>query len=197
MEKSNSMNEVSVKTIARDYFASIHRLADQVDLTILDRIVHLLKKAHQRGSMVYVMGNGGSAANASHFANDLGKSTKRDHLPSIRVLSLTDNTPWLTALANDEGYDNVFAGQLENYVQKEDVVIAISVSGNSPNILRAVELANEKGAVTIGLTGFDGGKLKDSVDESLHVSSPKGVYTLVEDVHMMILNIITTCFNQD
>jgi D-sedoheptulose 7-phosphate isomerase len=143
--------------------------------------------------MIFIMGNGGSASTATHFANDLGKGASRSGKLPFRVISLTDNVAWLTALANDEGYEHVFVRQLENHVRKGDLVIGISASGNSRNVLRALQFAKSRGALTIGLVGFDGGKMHKMVDESLLVRAPVGAYGPVEDVHMILEHAITTC----
>jgi D-sedoheptulose 7-phosphate isomerase len=115
----------------------------------------------------------------------------------MRVISLSDNVSWLTALANEEGYERVFAGQLENFARCGDVLVVISASGNSPNLLRAVELAQMRGVVTIGFLGFDGGVLKDKVDEYLWFPTEKGAYGVVEAAHAMLCHLLTICLTQD
>ena len=187
------MESKPLEKVANEYFASLQGLMPKIDLAALGRIVEQLRLARERGSTIFVMGNGGSAATAAHFANDLGKATKQTGA-CFRIISLADNVAWLTALGNDEGYERIFEGQLENFVQPGDVVIGLSASGNSKNVLRAVGLARSRGALTIGLTGFDGGKLKNEVDQSLHIPTEQGRYMLVEDLHMIVLNIITSCF---
>jgi D-sedoheptulose 7-phosphate isomerase len=120
---------------------------------------------------------------------DLSKNTRKSHLPNYKVIGLTDNMAVLSALANDEGYENVFAQQLVSFVQPGDVVIAISASGNSPNVLKATELANQMGARTIGMTGFDGGKLARLSQINIHV--PSNIIEHVEDIHLMLEHLIT------
>jgi D-sedoheptulose 7-phosphate isomerase len=115
----------------------------------------------------------------------------------MRVVCLSDNTSWLSALANDEGYDRVFSGQLENFAKPGDVLICISASGNSPNLLRAVDVAKERDVTTIGLIGFDGGALKSRVDLFLCVSTEKGAYELVEDIHSILCHALTKCLIAD
>jgi D-sedoheptulose 7-phosphate isomerase len=156
-----------------------------------------LRIARDEGATVFVAGNGGSSATASHWVNDLSKATLRSGRAPFRVHGLTDNVPWLTALANDEGYERVFAGQLENFAQIGDVLIVISSSGNSPNLLRAVELARQRGVFTIGVLGFEGGLLKHHTDDCLVVKTEKGAYALVEPAHEMICHIVTTCLTHD
>jgi D-sedoheptulose 7-phosphate isomerase len=194
---TNDRHLFRVKKIATDYFKSFEMLLRDVDLNALDRVVKRLQLARDTGAMIYIAGNGGSAATASHWVNDLGKATKCASRASLRVMSLSDNTSWLTALANDEGYDVVFSGQLENFAQPGDVLIAISASGNSPNLLRAVELARQRGVFTIAFLGFDGGLLKDEVDEYLWLPTEKGAYGLVESAHALLCHVITTCLVQN
>jgi D-sedoheptulose 7-phosphate isomerase len=141
---------------------------------------------HQR--FVFVIGNGGSGSNASHFCEDLGKGTLRredidnDQKKRLRIISLTDNTPYILAWGNDEGFDRVFSEQLKNLASPGDLLVAISGSGNSPNILRAVEWANRHGVLTFGCTGFGGGKLKSLAQKNLHV--PLDDMGLVESIHL-------------
>jgi D-sedoheptulose 7-phosphate isomerase len=186
-----------VKQIAADYLEAFEKLLAGIDLDALERVIHHLRIARDHGSMVYIAGNGGSASTASHWVNDLGKATKRSGRPPMRVMCLSDNVSWLTALANDEGYERVFSGQLENFVQPGDVLIVISASGNSPNLVKAVELARGHGAVTIGLLGFDGGVLKSMVDECLWLPTERGLYELVESAHSALCHLLTICLVQD
>ncbi|HZA56273.1 MAG TPA: SIS domain-containing protein [Candidatus Udaeobacter sp.] len=182
-----------VKLIATNYLQTFELLLHQIDMNALERIVQHLRNARDSGATIYVAGNGGSAATASHWANDLGKATKAAGRAPMRVMSLSDNISWLTALANDEGYERVFSGQLENFARAGDVLIVISASGNSPNLIRAVELARRLGVVTIGFLGFDGGALKNRVDEYLWLHTEKGAYGLVESGHALICHILTDC----
>jgi D-sedoheptulose 7-phosphate isomerase len=185
------------KQLAADYLQAFEKLLHRVDLDALERIVDLLRAARERAGTIYVAGNGGSAATASHWVNDLGKATKCGGRRPMRVMSLSDNISWLTALANDEGYERVFSGQMENFAQPGDVLIVISASGNSPNLLRAVELARARGVVTIGMLGFDGGALKDQVDDCLWLPTEQGAYGLVESGHSLLCHVLTTCLAQD
>jgi D-sedoheptulose 7-phosphate isomerase len=185
------------RDIALRYLREFSQLMMRVDLEAVVRIVTLLRAARDEDATIYIAGNGGSAATASHWANDLGKATKCAGRGWIRVMCLSDNTPWLTALANDEGYDRVFAGQLENFACPGDVFIVISASGNSPNLVQAVDLANERGMVTIALLGFDGGILKDRVRERLWLATEQGAYGLVESGHSVLCDVVTTCLMED
>lgn len=183
--------------IAARYLRDFSRLLAGVNVDAIARIVGLLRAARDGGGTVYLAGNGGSAATASHWANDLGKATKCSGRGSIRVMCLSDNTPWLTALANDEGYERVFAGQLENFAGPGDVLIVISASGNSPNLVQAVDLANERRLATIALLGFDGGVLKERVTQYLWLPTDRGAYGLVESGHAVLCDIVTTCLIED
>jgi D-sedoheptulose 7-phosphate isomerase len=185
------------KLIAADYLRQFADLLERVDLDAVERVVEHLRRVRDSDGTVYVAGNGGSAAIASHWANDLGKATKASSRAYMRVMCLSDNVSWLTALANDEGYDRVFSGQLENFAGPGDLFVAISASGNSSNLIEAVELARERGVVTIALLGFDGGTLKGVVDVHLWLPSELGEYGLVESAHSVLCDILTTCLMQD
>jgi D-sedoheptulose 7-phosphate isomerase len=183
--------------VARDYLLFFGRLLAAIDVDAVCRVVHRLREARDNDGTVYIAGNGGSAATATHLANDLGKATKLSGRTPFRVLSMTDNASWLTALANDEGYERVFTGQLENFARPGDVLIVISASGSSPNLVNAVEFARANGMVTIGLLGFDGGVLKDRVDELLWVETEKGSYGPVETAHVLLCDMLSTCLVED
>jgi D-sedoheptulose 7-phosphate isomerase len=137
---------------------------------------------------VFILGNGGSASTASHFACDLAKNTRQDGLPHFRVIGLTDNMAMFSALANDEGYENVFSEQLASLVRPADIVIGISASGNSENAIRAAKMAHRHNATVIGFTGFDGGRLGQLADIHIHVNS--NVIEHVEDIHLMLEHLI-------
>jgi len=173
----------------RDYISQLHATLDQLPEEQIAAVVELLHEARVNQRHVFVMGNGGSSATASHMVCDLMKNTRKVDLPNFRVIGLADNMPIFSAMANDEGYEHVFSQQLASFVQPSDVVIAISASGNSRNVLNAVELANRAGARTIGMTGFDGGKLGRMVEFHLHV--PSHVIEHVEDLHLMLEHLIT------
>ena len=181
------------REIAAEYFRVFERLLHCIDLAAIERITQTMHDARDRGATIYIAGNGGSAATASHWVNDLGKATKVAGRPPMRVMSLSDNISWLTALANDEGYDRIFSGQLENFAQKGDLLILISASGNSRNLLQAVELAKQRGVMTIGFLGFDGGALKSKVDDCLWLPTEKGAYGLVESGHALLCHVLTAC----
>ena len=153
-----------------------------------DRFVEVLFQAFEQESTIFLVGNGGSAAAASHFGVDLAKGTLASAQATRRfkVIPLTDNIGYITALANDEGYESVFEQQLRNLAEKGDVLISISGSGNSPNVLRAVDYAKSIGMTTIALTGFDGGKLRQIADENVHV--PVDDMGMCEALHGVVLH---------
>jgi D-sedoheptulose 7-phosphate isomerase len=155
----------------------------------LRQCARLLEDAWSSRAQVFLLGNGGSASTASHMANDLSKATIVPGQPRMRVIALTDNVSLITAWANDESYDCVFKEQLENLLNEGDLVLAISASGNSPNVLRAMEFARERGAVTIGWTGQSGGCLKDLVD--LCVQVPTEDVGMIESVHLVFDHLVT------
>jgi D-sedoheptulose 7-phosphate isomerase len=176
------------------YLESLISLLGRLPLPSIQDVIDTLAYARFSNRQVIVMGNGGSAATASHFACDLGKGTLMPGLPRFRVLALTDNMPLFSALANDYGYDHVFSEQLKSLVQPGDVVIGISGSGNSPNVLNAIQAAREARAITIGFVGFDGGLLKGTVDICVHASSD--CMEQVEDVHLILEHLISTSLRQ-
>src|SRR6516162_8202932 len=157
---------------ARDYLERVCAEIRRLDPVQLETLSALIEEAYHAGRFVFICGNGGSGANASHLCEDLAKCTLRDfeNQKRLKVLSLTDNTPAILAWANDEGYDRIFVEQLKNLASPGDLVLAISGSGNSPNILKAVSWANDHELTTIGITGFSGGKLKGLAQHSLHVA---------------------------
>lgn len=168
----------------RHYFQSVQSLLEQVPFDAVEEVIEALVTANRAGKTVFICGNGGSAATASHFGCDLAKRPTVAGQPRYRVISLTDNTPLMTALSNDIGYEAVFAEQLIPLVREGDVVIGISGSGNSPNVLNAMQVARKVSAVTIGFCGYDGGKLKSMVDIPVHI--PSFNMAMVEDVHLML-----------
>lgn len=180
------------KKFSQQYIQKIQNSLEEIPVENLAKIIETLRWAYQNNKQVFVMGNGGSASSASHFACDLGKGAVIPNKPRFRVISLNDNIPFFTALANDCGYESVFKEQLINLVNKNDVVMAITCSGNSPNIVKAIEYANLQKAITIGLLGFNGGKLKKMVDVEITIQSPDRDYGLVESIHSMILHLIPT-----
>lgn len=173
-----------------EYKNYTQRAIDSVDESSVEGFIDVLHDAWKRDVSIFVIGNGGSAANASHFAQDLAKGTRPtpDFPRPIRALSLTDNVAFVSALGNDNGYENVFVEQLRTYCRAGDLIVAISGSGNSPNVLKAVEYAKENGMRAIGVTGFSGGKLRDIVDVQVHV--PLNDMCTSESVHSVIFHYV-------
>jgi len=174
---------------ARAYLGHLGRVLARLDESAIARFIELLLDARERGAAIFFLGNGGSAATASHFANDIAIGTRSPDKP-FRAIALTDNAAAMTAIANDDGYEQLFVQQLAVLMRPGDVVVAISASGNSPNVLAAIEHANAKGAVTVGLTGFDGGRLKALASHVVHVPTEKGEYGPVEDAHMVLDHLV-------
>lgn len=185
------------RAVAGAYVRDFTAILASLDIDAIEQVVERLKQARDAGATVFIAGNGGSASTATHFANDLGKATKRSGRGSIRVMSLCDNASWITALANDEGYERVFSGQLENFARPGDVLVVISASGNSPNLVDAATLAATCGVDTIALLGFDGGALLGMADHVVHVRSEVGAYGLVETAHSLVADIVTCCLIED
>lgn len=185
-----------VEEFTKEYILKLSQLLSEIDENVVADIVDLFERVSKNKNTVYIIGNGGSAATASHWANDFSAGLKRRNIININVRSLADNTPICTAIANDIGYENIFKLQLQDALTKDDVLFAISCSGTSPNIVNAVRYAKEVGATVIGATGFDGGELLKLSDIKFHVQTPKGEYGLVEDVHMILDHIIYSYYMQ-
>jgi D-sedoheptulose 7-phosphate isomerase len=177
-------------TEAQGYFSRLKEILEWLPYDMVDQIVSELMRAYDANRTVFTFGNGGSASLASHMACDLGKGTSTAGIRRFRVMSLADNIPVMTAWANDARYDDIFAEQLQNFVEAGDVVVAISGSGNSPNVLNALRTAREAGCCVIGLTGFEGGKMKEMCDLCLVV--PSDNMQFIEDLHVCINHCIFT-----
>lgn len=182
------------RQIIRSYLSEVDATLGNLPVDLIAQVVELIETARANGKRVFTFGNGGSAATASHFASDLSKGAISPGNPRIRAFALTDNVPLLSAWANDTAYENIFAEQLENLVEMGDIAIGISGSGNSQNVLNGVKVAKAKGASTIGFIGFDGGKLKSSVDLAIVV--PNDNMEQVEDIHLLLAHIVTTCLRK-
>lgn len=172
------------------YFDQVVRAFEKMPIAAVDQIVSVLQRAYDSSRMVYLFGNGGSAALASHFACDLGKGATNGSPKRFKVMAFTDNVPLMTAWANDARYEDIFAEQLINFVQPDDVVFAISCSGNSPNVLKALRVARKAGAFTIGLTGFEGGDMKQLCDLCLII--PSDNMQVIEDLHLSVTHAVFT-----
>lgn len=173
-----------------EYFDTVTRTVAALPLHAIARLTEALLKAYDDGQMVYLFGNGGSAALASHLACDLGKGTVNGNGKRFRVLALTDNVPLITAWANDSHYHDIFAEQLVNLVTPGDIAFAISASGKSLNVLRGLEVAKEAGAITVGLTGFQGGKLRDLCEPCVIIPSEN--MQVIEDLHLSVAHAVFT-----
>jgi D-sedoheptulose 7-phosphate isomerase len=170
------------------YLSELINTLREIDREAIWEATNTLLNAWQRGNQVFIIGNGGSAATASHMANDLNKYTITPGKKRFKAISLTDNIPLMTAWGNDDSYESIFSEQLINFIEPGDVVFAISASGNSPNILKAVQVGRELGAVTIGLAGQTGGKLKSMVDYCVLV--PSDQIGRQEDCHLIVNHVI-------
>lgn len=166
----------------------------ELDLDAVASVARVLERAEKGRKQVFVLGNGGSAATASHIATDWSKTAERRGKPLLRCISLTDNVPFITAIANDLGYEHVFVRQLANLLDRGDVVVLISGSGNSASVLKAARFAKRRGAVTIGMTGFTGGRLRRIVDVCVHVNSDQ--YGVIEDLHMAVGSMVAFYLKQ-
>jgi D-sedoheptulose 7-phosphate isomerase len=187
---------MKIKPFVADYLTRLKFILDNIDANVISDIVNALEQTIINKSRIYIIGNGGSSATASHMVNDLGAGLRRRDIVNFDVLSLGDNSPVVTAIANDIGYKNIFFMQMKGLINPSDVVIAISCSGDSPNIIKAVDYAQDMGCKIIGITGFNGGYLKAMSDISFHVDVSKNEYGLVEDTHMILDHIIYSYYVQ-
>ena len=180
-------------TDARDfsdrYIGYVTSVLAKIDRTEVARFIETLLDARGRDATIFFIGNGGSASSASHFANDLAIGTN-DYEKPFRVISLSDNTAILTAIGNDFGFDDVFSRQLRVLGRKGDVLVAISVSGNSPNLVKAMEFAKSTGIKTVALTAVDGGKMRMMADEGIHVPTEPKEYGPAEDAHLVLNHLV-------
>jgi D-sedoheptulose 7-phosphate isomerase len=176
----------------QQYLAALRATLDSLPQEAVARLIEAVEDARRRDAQIFVVGNGGSAATASHFAVDLGKGASLGAERRFRVLSLTDNVPWITALANDLSYADVFSEQLRNFAREGDVLLAFSGSGESENVLRAVRAANALGCRTIGLAGRGGGRLREEAEECIVVGAEH--MGLIEDAHFVIQHVVVYHF---
>jgi D-sedoheptulose 7-phosphate isomerase len=174
---------------ARGYLDYLTEVLGKLDEDEIARFVTELLRARDTGGRIYFLGNGGSAATASHFVNDIAIGSRSWERP-FRAVCLSDNTAVLTSIANDFGYERVFVQQLQGHLHADDLLVAISVSGNSPNVLAAVEYAQSCGVCVVGLTGFDGGRLRELADVAVHVPTNAGEYGPAEDAHMVLDHLV-------
>jgi D-sedoheptulose 7-phosphate isomerase len=183
---------LGIELAADAYMQRLQQEIGRIDRAAVVRWAELIYEAWKRGRFVFILGNGGSGTSASHMCEDLGKSTLPEsllcdeHRKRLKVLSLTDNVGWIMAVGNDLAYDQIFVQQLMNFGSEGDVVIAISGSGNSPNVLKAVDWANRHGLITFGLTGYGGGQLKQMQQDGLHVELDD--MGMVESIHLCLFH---------
>ena len=179
-----------------DYFNMysnyLSELLTSIDFKVVDDVVNCFIAARENKKTIFFAGNGGSAATASHFAQDLTEVGRKAGVAGFKTISLTDNVPFITAVGNDYGYDKIFSIQVSELFCKGDVLVVISASGNSTNVIEAVRYAKELGGTTVGLVGFDGGKLLRMCDYTIHIKTNKGEYGPVEDIHMTLDHMITS-----
>ncbi len=179
-----------MQTALNSYFDDVIQTIGKMPIATIEKIVTALREAYESSRTIYLFGNGGSAALASHFACDLGKGASNGSSKRFQALAFTDNVPMMTAWANDARYEDIFAEQRINFVRRDDIAFAISGSGNSPNVLKALKVAREAGAFTIGLTGFQGGDMKDLCDLCLTVPSEN--MQIIEDLHLSVTHAVFT-----
>lgn len=172
------------------YISDLQTTLDLLPIQSINKAISILHDARLRKRNIFVMGNGGSASTASHIACDLAKNTRVSTIPHIKITEITDNSAIFSAYGNDEGYENVFVQYLANFLEPDDIVIGISTSGKSLNVLKAIEYSNQIKAFTIGMTGFDGGKLKSIVNTNIHI--PSNCIEQIEDIHLIIGHIFCT-----
>lgn len=193
----NTLEEIfKESSLQTDYFRKysgyMRKLLSEIDTESVKGVVDSLLEAREKDKTIYFAGNGGSASTASHFAQDMSEIGRKIRGKGFRTQSINDNVSALTAISNDYGYDHVFSMQIQYNFDPGDVLMVISASGNSPNIIKAVELAKEKGGRTIALVGFDGGRLAQVCDQVIHIKSKKGEYGPVEDIHLILNHMIVS-----
>lgn len=181
--------------LMKDYLSGVSDLLENTSEKDIRTVVDLLKQAYEEDRQVFLLGNGGSAATASHLACDFQKGIGGFYKKRFRVMAVTDSIPIITAWANDSEYSDVFARQVADFVNSGDLVIGISGSGNSPNVIKAMEMANEKGATTIGFAGYSGGRLAEVAKHSVIVRSEN--MQQIEDVHLVLGHLVFTCLMRE
>ncbi len=176
-------------TFSKSYFEYLGNVLKNINLLEIDAFIKALLRARDQGSAIFFIGNGGSAATASHFANDIAIGTN-SYIKPFRAMSLTDNMAIISAIGNDFGYEEIFSRQLSVLAKAGDILVGISASGNSPNLVKAFECAKLNQVETVAITAFDGGKLKKMADLNIHVATEKGEYGPAEDAHMILDHLI-------
>jgi D-sedoheptulose 7-phosphate isomerase len=187
LEQSENLSE-----FYKSYVDYLHSLMANSSGEFVEAVANTFLQARKNDKTIYFAGNGGSAATASHFCQDLAEVGRKANCDGFRTLSLTDNVSFITAIGNDYGYEYIFATQMKYVFNPQDVLVVISASGNSPNVIKAAKLAKERNGIVVAMVGFDGGQLAKLADHVLHLETPKGEYGPVEDAHMILDHIITT-----
>jgi D-sedoheptulose 7-phosphate isomerase len=187
----------SVKNHFVEYRKKLDELLDKVNIEDLEKVLTAIITAFKNGNTVYVCGNGGSAATASHIQADFSFFVRYFTSFRPRIIALTDNVSMITAVGNDSSFDDIFVEQLKGKFNKGDVIICISASGNSKNVIRAAEYANQTGGISIGFIGFSGGQLKETCTIPLYTENPKGDYGPIEDLHMIYDHIMVNYLAKD
>jgi len=189
MNKIDGFFTESIEQFSKSYFSYLKEIFDKVDLLEIRSFIEILLAARESGATIFFVGNGGSASTASHFANDLAFGTNEYEKP-FKAMSIVDNISVLTALGNDYGYDDIFIRQLKVYARKGDVLVGISASGNSQNLINAFEYASTSGIKTVALTAFDGGRMRKIAEYGIHIPTEKKEYGPAEDLHMILDHLV-------
>ena len=179
------------KGFIKNYFEYNSSIMQSLDYSALEKFVDLILSSREKNQTIFFIGNGGSASTATHFVNDITLGSRQFEDP-FRCISLCDNQACITAIGNDDGYENIFLQQLQTLFKPGDILVAISASGNSQNLLDAADWIKTKDGYMVGLTSFDGGVLKEKSDLNIHVPAVKGEYGPAEDIHMMICGLVGT-----
>ena len=179
-----------IRDFSKKYSEYLSEIFNKIKLEQIEKFVDILLNAREKGSTIFFIGNGGSASTASHFANDIAIGTKSLDKP-FKALSLTDNISIISAIGNDYSFDDIFFQQLKLYLKKDDILVAISASGNSKNIIKAIDFANKNGGISIGISAFNGGDLLRNSQYSIHVPTENGEYGPAEDIHLIINHIVS------
>lgn len=194
---ADNVSALQLTTCYKKYICRLVETLNSINKQELCTLLKLIQQAHSRQHTVFIAGNGGSASTASHWATDLGKGLHYRNNMGIRAFSLADNVSWISATANDIDYDSVFSDQLRAHGKKGDLLISISASGNSPNIIHAIEYAKTKGITTLSIVGFCGGRAKCISDYLVHIPTAKGYYGLTEDVQLILNHFLCDYLAQD
>jgi len=184
-----------MKSWIHNYLQNHHKVVDSIPVEKINELISSFKKANEEEKQIFVFGNGGSAASASHLVTDLGKGASDKLAKRFRCFSLNEAVSWMTAIGNDYSYEDIFVHQLKNFANPGDIVFTMSVSGNSPNLVKAVEWANNQGLHTIALVGGQGGRLAEIANDVVIIDSTH--YGHVEDAHMLIVHLLTYAFMEN